>query len=109
MPSPTRTPFTATMRLVRVMIGVNGMELDIIRPLILKGDMPNLASIIEKGAVANQFGVKSAIVGMVDFFGHQAVELRADFSGGMSRVHRDGGIGGEGGEGTTLHGRKPSC
>jgi predicted AlkP superfamily phosphohydrolase/phosphomutase len=33
-----------------VLVGVNGMELDIIRPLLLKGQMPNLASVIEKGA-----------------------------------------------------------
>ena len=33
-----------------VVIGVNGMELDIIRPLLLKGQMPNLSSVIEKGA-----------------------------------------------------------
>ena len=33
-----------------IVLGVNGMELDIIRPLILKGQMPNLASVIEKGA-----------------------------------------------------------
>src|SRR5579864_4088062 len=33
-----------------IVLGVNGMELDIIRPLILKGQMPNLAGVIEKGA-----------------------------------------------------------
>lgn len=33
-----------------IVLGVNGMELDIIRPLILKGQMPNLASVIERGA-----------------------------------------------------------
>src|SRR2546430_1321468 len=33
-----------------IVVGVNGMELDIIRPLLLKGQMPNLASVIEKGA-----------------------------------------------------------
>ena len=33
-----------------VLVGVNGMELDIIRPLLLKGQMPNLASVIDKGA-----------------------------------------------------------
>src|SRR5947199_10400705 len=33
-----------------VVIGVNGMELDIIRPLLLKGQMPNLSSIIDRGA-----------------------------------------------------------
>jgi len=33
-----------------VVIGVNGMELDVIRPLLLKGDMPNLARVIRKGA-----------------------------------------------------------
>jgi len=33
-----------------IVLGVNGMELDIIRPLILKGQMPNLASVIDKGA-----------------------------------------------------------
>jgi len=33
-----------------VLIGVNGMELDVIRPLLLEGKMPNLASVIKKGA-----------------------------------------------------------
>jgi len=33
-----------------VVIGVNGMELDVIRPLILKGAMPNLARVIKNGA-----------------------------------------------------------
>src|SRR5258707_1132547 len=33
-----------------IMVGVNGMEVDIIRPLRLKGQMPNLARITEKGA-----------------------------------------------------------
>jgi predicted AlkP superfamily phosphohydrolase/phosphomutase len=33
-----------------ILVGVNGMELDILRPLLLKGQMPNLASVIEKGA-----------------------------------------------------------
>src|SRR6202171_3207947 len=33
-----------------IVVGVNGMEMDIIRPLILKGEMPNLAKVIEKGA-----------------------------------------------------------
>jgi predicted AlkP superfamily phosphohydrolase/phosphomutase len=33
-----------------VVVGVNGMELDVIRPLLLKGDMPNLAKVIKNGA-----------------------------------------------------------
>jgi len=33
-----------------VVIGVNGMELDVIRPLLLKGAMPNLAKVIRNGA-----------------------------------------------------------
>jgi len=33
-----------------IIVGVNGMELDVIRPLILKGEMPNLAKVVEKGA-----------------------------------------------------------
>ena len=33
-----------------IVIGVNGMELDIIRPLILKGEMPNLARVVNNGA-----------------------------------------------------------
>lgn len=32
-----------------VVIGVNGMELDVIRPLLLKGAMPNLAKVIKNG------------------------------------------------------------
>src|ERR1700719_2869650 len=33
-----------------VVVGVNGMELDVIRPLILKGAMPNLERVINNGA-----------------------------------------------------------
>jgi predicted AlkP superfamily phosphohydrolase/phosphomutase len=33
-----------------LVIGVNGMELDVIRPLLLQGKMPNLAGVIKKGA-----------------------------------------------------------
>ncbi len=33
-----------------VVIGVNGMELDVIRPLLLKGEMPNLSRVIKRGA-----------------------------------------------------------
>jgi len=32
-----------------LVIGVNGMELDVIRPLILKGQMPNLEKVIKNG------------------------------------------------------------
>ena len=32
-----------------VVIGINGMELDVIRPLILEGKMPNLASVVKRG------------------------------------------------------------
>src|ERR1700685_3538624 len=33
-----------------VVVSVNGMELDVIRPLLLEGKMPNLSSVIKKGA-----------------------------------------------------------
>jgi len=33
-----------------VVVGVNGMELDVIRPLLLKGAMPNLAKVIKNGS-----------------------------------------------------------
>ena len=33
-----------------LLIGVNGMEWDILRPLLLQGKLPNLASVIQKGA-----------------------------------------------------------
>ena len=32
-----------------ILVGVNGMELDIVRPLLLKGDLPNLAQVIKNG------------------------------------------------------------
>ena len=32
-----------------VVVGVNGMEWDIIRPLLLRGELPNLAGVIERG------------------------------------------------------------
>src|ERR1700724_1703422 len=41
---------TAKPRPHVVVIGVNGMELDVIRPLLLEGKMPNLSSVIKKGA-----------------------------------------------------------
>ncbi len=33
-----------------IVVGVNGMELDILRPLLLQGELPNLARIINNGA-----------------------------------------------------------
>ena len=33
-----------------LVIGVNGMEMDVLRPLILEGKMPNLSSVIKRGA-----------------------------------------------------------
>jgi predicted AlkP superfamily phosphohydrolase/phosphomutase len=33
-----------------VVLSVNGMELDVIRPLLLEGKMPNLSTVIKKGA-----------------------------------------------------------
>jgi predicted AlkP superfamily phosphohydrolase/phosphomutase len=41
---------TATPKPHVVVIGVNGMEMDVIRPLILQGKMPNLASVIKRGS-----------------------------------------------------------
>src|SRR3981189_2164934 len=32
-----------------IVVGVNGMEWDIIRPLLMKGEMPSLASVIQRG------------------------------------------------------------
>src|SRR5712675_910934 len=46
---PTTAPQSKSKPRV-IMVGVNGMELDIIRPLLLKGQMPNLSRVIEKGA-----------------------------------------------------------
>jgi predicted AlkP superfamily phosphohydrolase/phosphomutase len=40
---------TAKPRPRVIVIGVNGMEMDVIRPLILQGKMPNLASVIKRG------------------------------------------------------------
>ncbi|MDQ1409803.1 MAG: hypothetical protein QOJ41_1538 [Acidobacteriaceae bacterium] len=42
-PSPQPRPHV-------VVVGVNGMELDVIRPLLLKGAMPNLERVIDNGA-----------------------------------------------------------
>ena len=45
-----QAPNASTAKPKVVVIGVNGMELDVIRPLLLKGDMPNLAKVIKNGA-----------------------------------------------------------
>ena len=47
-----------------------------IAPLVEKPAGRDLASVL-KGAVPHQFGIKTAVVGIVDFFGHQPVKLRA--------------------------------
>ena len=52
LPSPLagQTQMTPKPKPRVVVVGVNGMELDIIRPLLLKGEMPNLAKVIKNGA-----------------------------------------------------------
>jgi len=45
-----QTPAPAKPRPHVVVIGVNGMEMDVLRPLILQGKMPNLSSVIKRGA-----------------------------------------------------------
>jgi predicted AlkP superfamily phosphohydrolase/phosphomutase len=41
---------TAAARPKMILIGVNGMEWDVLRPLLLAGKLPNLASLIDRGA-----------------------------------------------------------
>jgi predicted AlkP superfamily phosphohydrolase/phosphomutase len=45
-----QTPASAKPKPRVVVIGVNGMEMDVLRPLILQGKMPNLMSVIKRGA-----------------------------------------------------------
>src|SRR5580700_6081178 len=45
-----QTPASAKPKPRVVVIGVNGMEMDVLRPLILQGKMPNLSSVIKRGA-----------------------------------------------------------
>jgi type I phosphodiesterase/nucleotide pyrophosphatase len=48
-PRPFRMkPLTKTRSRV-IVLGVNGMEWDIIRPLLIRGELPNLASVIKRG------------------------------------------------------------
>ena len=48
--------------------------------------------VVQEGAVLDQFGVKAAIVGMIDFLGHQPVVKRADLADGLVNVHNKGGV-----------------
>jgi len=53
--------------------------------------------IVQKSAVLQQLGVKSAIVAMIDLLGHQAIKHRAAFRQGRARIndqHRLIGAGG---------------
>jgi predicted AlkP superfamily phosphohydrolase/phosphomutase len=50
LPSAGQAPGTAKPEPRVLLIGVNGMELDVIRPLLLEGKMPNLSSVIKRGA-----------------------------------------------------------
>ncbi len=43
---------------------------------------------VAEGAVAHQFGIEAAVVGVVDLFGHEAVERGADLRGGV--IHLNG-------------------
>ena len=51
--------------------------------------------VILKRAVLNEFGIESAIVGMIDFLGHQAAEVGRDGDAGFADVdieRRGGGL-----------------
>jgi predicted AlkP superfamily phosphohydrolase/phosphomutase len=45
-----QTPGSAKPTPHVVVVGVNGMEMDVIRPLILQGKMPNLTRVLKRGA-----------------------------------------------------------
>lgn len=47
MPGPAAAETAPRPRVI--VVGVNGMEWDIIRPLLLRGELPNLASVIQRG------------------------------------------------------------
>ncbi len=52
-----------------------------------------------EGAVVDEFGVEAAVVGVVDLFGHDAVEGGAYLGDGFGGVDAKGGVGlGDGGE-----------
>jgi len=58
------------------------------------GPMRGLVVVVLKDAVLNQFAVKAAIVGVVDFFGHHSVERRTDLDAGVLQVDVQGaGVG----------------
>ena len=44
-----------------------------------------------EGAVVDELGVEAAVVGVVDLFGHEAVEGGADFGDGLGGVDGEGG------------------
>ena len=46
-PQTTPAPHGAKPRVI--VLGVNGMEWDVVRPLLLRGEMPNLARVIDNG------------------------------------------------------------
>jgi len=48
LPGQTRSPAPPRPRVI--VIGVNGMEWDVLRPLLLQNKLPNLASVIQRGA-----------------------------------------------------------
>ena len=48
--------------------------------------------VVQKGTVLDQFGVKAAVVGMVDFLGHQSVVQRADFPDGLVNINNKSGV-----------------
>jgi hypothetical protein len=51
------------------------------------------AAIVLEGTVGDELGVEAAVVGVVDFLGHDAVEGGADLGGGVQGVNGEGGGG----------------
>ena len=49
------------------------------------------AAVVFEGAVVDHLGVEAAVVGVVDFFRHQAVEGGAGCGGGVSGIDGEGG------------------
>ncbi len=84
-----------------VVEGIRGVERDGRDRRIVRHHRPmhRRVGVVAERTVLNQFRVETAIVGMVDLLGHQAVETRAHVPGRTGGVNREAGTGDQSGGG----------
>jgi len=71
--------------------GLVGSDVGVCVAVLEEGPVADAAPIGQEGAIVDEFGVEAAVVGVVDLFGHEAIEGGADLGDGLGGVDAERG------------------